>query len=54
MRDFNVGNNLLVGGDLNINDNSNQSKLLIDCSNDELFGERAHRKSLLKDERKSK
>ena len=54
MRDFNVGNDLHVKGDLHINDNSNQSKLLIDCSNNELFEERTHRKSLLSGERKSK
>ena len=54
MRDFNVGNNLDVKGDLHINDNSNQSKLLIDCSNDELLDERNHRKDLLSSERKSK
>ena len=54
MRDFNVGNNLNVNGDLHINDNSNQSKLFIDCSNNELFEERIHRKNLLSSERKSK
>jgi hypothetical protein len=54
MRDFNVGNNLNIHGDLQINDNSHQSKFFIDCSNNELFEERTHRKKLLIDERKSK
>lgn len=50
MRDFNSGD---IHGDVNINDNSNSSeyKLLINCSNEELVQEEAHRQDLLEDER---
>jgi hypothetical protein len=54
MRDFKVGNNLNVGGNLQINDNSNQSTNLIYRTTDELLEERIHRKKLLSGERKSK
>mgnify|MGYP001260778373 CR=1 FL=1 len=50
MRDFNSRD---IHGDVNINDNSNNSeyKLLINCSNEELVREEAHRQNLLSDER---
>lgn len=54
MRDFKVGNDLHVEGNLHINDNSNQSKLYIDFSNDELLDARIYRTELLSGERKSK
>lgn len=54
MRDFNAGRDINVGGDIHIHDESSQPKLLILCTNQELFDERAHRKEVLACERKQK
>jgi hypothetical protein len=54
MRDFRAGGDINVGGDVHIFDNSAQSKLLVQCSNEELFEERSHRANLLKQETKAK
>jgi hypothetical protein len=55
MRDFNAGRDVNVSGDLVITDNSIQlGKPFVQCTNDELFSERIHRKSLLRGERKRK
>jgi hypothetical protein len=54
MRDFRAGGNINVVGDVNIIDNSEQLKLLVQCTNDELFEERKHRTNLLKNEKKRK
>jgi hypothetical protein len=52
MRDFKAGCDIHVGGDLHINDQSNKSKLFIDCTDEELFAEREYRKKALSRERK--
>ncbi|WP_353191072.1 hypothetical protein [Pandoraea pnomenusa] len=55
MRDMNVGGGINVGRDFIINDESrNESKLLINCSSDELVLEERHRRSLLSKERSRK
>lgn len=54
MRDFKAGRDINVGGDVHIHDESFQPKLLILCSNEELFDERFHRKAVLSGERKRK
>jgi hypothetical protein len=54
MRDFRAGGDINVGGDVHIIDNSAQHKLLIQCSNDELFDEREFRSRALKQETKEK
>lgn len=54
MRDFKAGRDINVEGDVHIIDNSSQSKLLVNCSNEVLFDERIHRKSLLRQELKAK
>lgn len=55
MRDFKAGRDINVNGDVVINDDSTQiGKLLINCTDEELFHERAHRKSVLWGERKRK
>ena len=51
MRDFNVRD---INGNVVINDNSTEHKLLINCSNEELLREDVHRRELLVDERKRK
>ncbi len=51
MRDFTVGRDIHVNGNMNITDQSNNFKLFEFCSNDELFNEEVHRKALLKNER---
>ena len=48
MRDFNSGD---INGDVVINDNSTEYKLLIHCNNEELQQEEVHRKDLLQKER---
>lgn len=54
MRDFKAGRDINIGGDVHIHDQSTQPKLLVLCTNEELFDERAHRKVVLSDERKRK
>ena len=54
MRDFKAGRDINVGGDVHIHDESSQPKLLVLCTNEELFDERIHRKSVLAGERKRK
>ncbi len=54
MRDFKAGRDINVEGDVHIVDNSVQPKLLVVCTNEELFAERAHRDALLSQERKAK
>ncbi len=54
MRDFKAGRDIHIGGDVYIHDESLQPKLLVLCTNKELFDERAHRKSVLAAERKRK
>ncbi len=55
MRDFKAGRDINVSGDVVINDDSTQiSKLLVNCTNDELVNERSHRKSVLWGEKKRK
>lgn len=54
MRDFKAGRDINVEGDVHINDNSTQPKLLVICTNEELLEERNHRKVLLSQERKAK
>jgi hypothetical protein len=51
MRDFNANQ---IIGDVNINDNSTEHKLLIHCSNEELLHEEIHRRDVLSKERKRK
>lgn len=54
MRDFKAGRDINVGGDVHIHDESTQPKLFVLCTNEELFDERVHRKSVLAGERKRK
>lgn len=54
MRDFKAGRDINVGGDVHIHDESSQPKLLVLCSNKELFDERVYRKAVLSGERKLK
>lgn len=51
MRDFYSGN---IGGNVIINDNSTEHKLLIHCSNEELLHEEQHRNRILGKERARK
>lgn len=48
MRDFNSGD---INGDVTINDNSTEHKLLIHCSNEELIHEEQHRHEILRKEK---
>lgn len=54
MRDINSGRDINVGGDFVVNDNSQQHKLLIHCSSEELLAEESLRRQRLSEERKSK
>jgi hypothetical protein len=54
MRDFKAGRDINVGGNVNIHDHSSEPKLLIQCTNEELFDEQQHRKAVLSNERKHK
>lgn len=54
MRDINAGRDINVDGDFVVNDNSQQYKLYIHCSNEELLAEELLRRQRLKDERKAK
>lgn len=54
MRDFTAGRDINVDGNVQIIDNSNQPKFLTACTIEELVHERAHRKQLLRRERKAK
>jgi hypothetical protein len=54
LRDFHAGGDINVNGDVNITDNSQQYKPLNQCTNEELYEERQHRKYVLKKERQSK
>jgi hypothetical protein len=54
VRDFNVGNDVNVQGDMIINDQSNNYKLLIHCTNEELIEEEKLRKLNLKEEKTTK
>ena len=51
MRDFTAGRDINVDGDVLIIDQSQEPKLLAQCSNQELLDEETHRKSLLSRER---
>jgi hypothetical protein len=51
MRDFKVGRDINVGGDLHVVDQSQEFKPLAQCTNDELVQEREHRKALVARER---
>ncbi|KVC82466.1 hypothetical protein WL02_02105 [Burkholderia ubonensis] len=50
MRDFNVGGDIVAGGDVHIVDASEQPKFLVSCTTPELRAEREHRKALLSQE----
>jgi hypothetical protein len=52
MRDFTNGGD--INGDVVINDNSTEYKLLIHCSNEELTHEETHRRGLLRKEKSRK
>ncbi|WP_201312646.1 hypothetical protein [Dyella sp. EPa41] len=54
MKDFKAGGDINVGGDVYIYDNSTQHKLLITCTDRQLYEERLHRTAILSDERKRK
>lgn len=54
MRDINAGRDINVKGDFVVNDSSQQYKLLIHCSNEELLAEEPYRRQHLADERKAK
>ena len=54
MHDFKAGHDINVGGDVYIHDESSQPKLLVQCTNEELYEERKYRKALLSGERKRK
>jgi hypothetical protein len=54
MSDFNAGRDINVGGDVHISEQTNQSRLLVDCTNEELYIEQRYRKKLLSGERKRK
>lgn len=54
MRDVNAGRDINVDGDFVVNDNSQQYKLLIQCTTEELLAEEPHRLQRLKEERKAK
>jgi len=52
MSDISVGGGISAGGDVVLGDNNkNGSKLLVDCSSDELRKDFAYREELLRDER---
>jgi hypothetical protein len=51
LRDFKAGRDINVSGDLVVTDQSQESKPLARCSNQELFEEEKHRKDLLASER---
>tara|TARA_B110000977_G_C11082988_1_gene493545 strand:- start:3224 stop:3388 length:165 start_codon:yes stop_codon:yes gene_type:complete len=44
MRDVKSGD---IGGDVDINDNSSEHNLLVNCSNEELVHEEQHRNDIL-------
>jgi hypothetical protein len=52
VHDFKAGRDVHVGGDLVINDTSEQYKLLSQCSTEELLAEREHRDALASKERR--
>jgi hypothetical protein len=54
MRDFKAGRDINVEGGVHIRTESSQPKSLSMCTNEELFNERTHRKTLLSSERKRK
>lgn len=54
MRDIKAGRDIKVEGDMIVNDQSKQYKLLIHCSNEELIAEEQHRYRVLKGERRAK
>ena len=49
MRDVRTGD-ISAGGDIVINDQSHQPKLLVQCTNEELLEEEQHRRSILRKE----
>lgn len=54
MKDIKSGRDINIHGDLTINDNSTEYKLLIHCSNKELIEEEKHRRKILKNEHSAK
>jgi hypothetical protein len=54
MKDIRSGRDINVHGDLTINDNSSEYKLIIHCNNNELFEEEKHRRKILRNERTAK
>ena len=54
MRDFRAGRDIHVGGNVHIYDQSHQRKLLVECTNEELYTEQQHRKGLLAEEKRRK
>lgn len=54
MRDIKAGNDINVGGDFVLNDNSENYKLLMHCSSEELLAEEPLRLQRLAEERKAK
>ena len=54
MRDVNAGRDINVDGDFVVHDNSQQHKLLIHCTMEELFSEEPIRRQNLKEERRIK
>ena len=54
MRDIKADRDINVKGDMIVNDQSQEYKLLIHCSNDELIAEEQHRHGVLEGERSAK
>ena len=54
MRDLNVGRDINVQGNMIIQDQSQEHKLLIHCTNEELNNEEIYRKQNLKQEKQAK
>ncbi|MFP3758855.1 hypothetical protein SB751_33780, partial [Cupriavidus sp. SIMBA_020] len=54
MRDFRVGRDINVLGDMIVHDESQQYKPLAQCSSPELLDEERHRHEVLEDERRGK
>lgn len=54
MKDIKSGRDINIHGDLTINDNSSEYKLLSHCNNNELVAEEKHRFQILSNERAAK
>lgn len=54
MRDIKAGRDINVEGDIIVNDQSQEYKLLIHCTNSELLAEKQHRQGILAEERSAK